>query len=125
MKVLIIDVMREDSFYRLKNIMSDNFKNAAVIITVHVLKNMQKIENIFCISSIAQIRKGYLYPNQANLYFAKKLPKRYSPKSKRTVAISVDMWIRNNKVTVITDSREVENGIKMQNLDSDLKVIRI
>lgn len=62
MKVLIIDVMREDSFYRLKNIMSDNFKNATVIIPVHVLKNMQKIENIFCISSIAQIRKGYLYP---------------------------------------------------------------
>ncbi len=124
-QIIIIDIMKENSFYRLQSALQ-GYKNATVLIPVHVLKNIQKIKNIFCISSLAKMREGYLYPNQANCLLARELPKRYSPKTKQTISIAITMWIKNNvKVTVITDSKEVEKGIKMQGLDFNLKIIRL
>lgn len=124
-QIIIIDIMRENSFYRLQSALQ-GYKNAIVLIPVHVLKNIQKIKNIFCISSLARMREGYLYPNQMNCFLARELPKRYSPKTNQTISIAVNMWLKNNtRVTVITDSKDVEKGIKMQNLDSDLRIIRL
>lgn len=123
--IIIIDIKNESSFYRLANLLR-RYHKPILLVPVHVLQNMQEIENIFCISSIAQIREGYLYPNQDNCFLAKELPKRYSPKTQQTVSIAINIWVQTNaKVLVITDSKQVEKAINTQGIDYKLKVIKI
>ena len=124
--IIIIDISRQISFYRLNDEIKKYRNKPILLVPVHQLHHMQNIENIFCISSIAKYKEGYLYPNIENIYLAKNLEKRNSPKTIQTVGIAINVWIKTNcKVTIITDSAEVEKAVKEQGIDYDFDVIRL
>ncbi len=122
-RTIIIDLDSKKSYIELPyKIRKTYHPDTKILVPSYLIKIAGKKKKGSPINSIAKLRKGKRYDVTPNdLLWCSEI--KGSDRVKATTSLAITMWCNGEKVSVITDSKDVETQIKLQNVPINITVI--
>lgn len=122
-RTIIVDLIAKKSYIELPYKIEKNYNSGTkILVPSYSIKIAQKKKKGNTMNSIAKFRSGKRYDVTPNdLLWANEIEG--NARVKATTSLAITMWCNGERVSVITDSKDVEMQIKLQNLPINITVI--